>query len=57
MAHLHVLNVGVFDSDPVAVGRAQRDQDVAQLHLAAAKVRADVEGGLQIGLAEPELLK
>ena len=49
--------MGVFDSDPVAVGRAQRDQDVAQLHLAAAKIRADVEGGLQIGLAEPELLK
>jgi len=45
LAHLDILNVGVFDADPVAVRGAQRDQDVAQLHLPAAEIRSDVEGG------------
>jgi hypothetical protein len=46
--------VHVLDADAVAVGGAQGDEDVAELHLAAAEVGADVEDGVEVGLAEGE---
>ena len=50
-----VLDVGVLDADVAAVGLLQRGDDVAQLHLAAAQVGADVERGVEVGFAELEL--
>ena len=56
-AAVGVLDVGVLNAHVLAVGFLQGGDDVLELHLPAAEVRADVEGGLQVGLGEVELGK
>ena len=56
-AAVGILDVGVFGADVTAVGLLERGDDVAELHLPAAEVGAGVEGRVEIGGGEVELLE
>ena len=49
--------MGIFHADMAAVGLLERRDDVAQLHLAATAVGHEVEGRIEVLLAQSESLQ
>ena len=55
MANVDVGDVGVLDADVAAIGGAESKEDVAELHLPAAEVGADIERRIKVVVGECEL--
>jgi len=55
-ARIGVLDVQVLDADVPAIGLLQGRDEGGQLHLAAAPVLAHVEGLIEVGLGQVEML-
>ena len=55
MADVDVGDVRVLDADVAAIGCAQREEDVAELHLTAPEVGADIEGRSKVFVGECEV--
>ena len=53
-AHIGVLDVEVLDAHVAAVGAGEAGDEVAQLHRAAGEIVADVEGAVEVVVAEAE---
>ena len=55
MAHVDVGDVRVLDADVAAIRGAQSEEDVAERHLAAAEVGADIERRIKVVVGECEV--